>query len=89
MAHYIPTTVDITSKGLAYLYFNHIFYLYGIPDSVISNQRTPFVSEFPKALCSLIGTKQILSTSFYPQTDRQTKCINMLVEQYMRGYYNY
>ena len=59
IAHYILTTVDITSKGLAYLYIDHVFCLYGIPDSVISDWGTQLVSEFTKALCSLTGLNRI------------------------------
>ena len=89
MAHYIPSSMNVTSKGLAHLYFDHIFRLHGIPDSVISERGTQFVLEFTKALCSLMGTKQNLSTSFHSQTDGQTERINVLVEQYVHGYYNY
>ena len=48
-----------------------------------------FISEFTKALCALMGMKQNLSTSFHPQTDGLTERVNALVEQYLRGYYNY
>ena len=66
MAYYIPTTMDITSKELARLYFDYIFHVYGICNCVISNQGTQFVSEFTKALRSVTRTKQNLSTSFHP-----------------------
>src|SRR5258707_4783855 len=89
MAHYIPTNTDITSKGLARLYFDHVFRLHGIPDSVVSDRGTQFISEFTKALCDLTGIQQNLSTSFHPQTDGQTERVNALVEQYLRGYCNY
>ena len=42
MAHYIPTTMDVTSKGIARLFFDNIFKLHGIPDSVVSDQGTQF-----------------------------------------------
>ena len=37
MSHYIPTSMDLNSKGIARLYFDHIFRLHGIPDSVVSD----------------------------------------------------
>ena len=89
MAHYISTTMDVTSKALAHLFFNHIDHLHGIPNSVISDWGTQFISEFTKDLCSLTGTKQNLSTSFHPQTDGQTEHVNALVEQYVCRYCNY
>ena len=69
MSHYIPTSTDVNSKGIARLYFNHIFRLHGIPDSVVSDRGTQFILEFTRALCALTGMKQNLSTSFHPQTD--------------------
>ena len=89
MSHYIPTFTDMNSKGIARLYFDHIFRLYSIPDSVVSNRETQFISEFTRALCALTGTKQNLSTSFHPQMDGQMEQINALVKQYLCGYYNY
>ena len=80
MSHYIPTSTDVNSKGIAQLYFDHIFRLHGIPNSVVSDRGTQFISEFTRALCALTGTKQNLSTSFHPQTDGQTERINALVE---------
>ena len=37
MSHYIPTSTDVNSKRRDRLYFDHIFRLHGIPDSVISD----------------------------------------------------
>ena len=39
MAHYIPTTTDVTSKGIARLYFDHIFRLHGKIDLRVSLER--------------------------------------------------
>ena len=89
MAHYIPTTTDVTSKGIARLFFDNIFRLHGIPDSVVSDCSTQFTSDFTRALANLVGTQQKLSTSFHPQTDGQTERVNAIVEQYLRGYCNY
>ena len=37
MSHYISTSMDMNYKGIARLYFDHIFRLYGIPDFVVSD----------------------------------------------------
>src|SRR5258705_8214543 len=89
MAHYIPTTSDVNSKQLAKLFFDNIFRLHGIPDSIVSDRGTQFTSDFTRALAALVGIHQKLSTSFHPQTDGQTERVNALVEQYLRGYCNY
>ena len=69
MTHYIPTTTDVTSNGIARLFFDNIFRLHGILDSVVSDRSTQFTSDFTHALANLVGTQQKLSTCFYPQTD--------------------
>ena len=40
MAHYIPTYESITSEGTARLYFDNIFKLHGLLDSLVSNHGT-------------------------------------------------
>ena len=54
-AHYNKTTADINSKQIAQLFFDNIFRLHGIPNSVVSNRGTQFISEFTRALAELIG----------------------------------
>ncbi|KAL2145845.1 hypothetical protein VTI28DRAFT_6142 [Corynascus sepedonium] len=36
-----------------------------------------------------LGVNSKLSTAYHPQTDRQTKRLNQVVEQYLRSYVNY
>jgi len=71
MAHYIPTTTDVNSKQVARLFFDNIFCLHGIPDSIVFDYGTQFASEFTEALTNLVGIQQKISTAFHPQTDGQ------------------
>ena len=65
-AHYIKTTADINSKQIARLFFDNVFRLHGIPDSVVSDRGTQFISEFTWALAELVEIQQKISTSFHP-----------------------
>jgi len=58
MPHYIPTTMDVNSKQVTRLFFDNIFYLHGIPDSIVSDHVTQFASEFTLALTNLVGIQQ-------------------------------
>ena len=89
MAHYIPTHESVTLDSTACLYFDNIFRLHGLPDSLVSNRSTQFTAGFSRALCKLVGITQNLSTSFHRQTDSQTEKVNTILEQYLRGYINY
>ena len=42
--HVIPTTSDVNSVGIARLFRDHIWKLYGLPEEVISNCGTQFIS---------------------------------------------
>jgi len=81
--------MDVNCKQVAKLFFDNIFRLHGIPDSIVSYRGTQFASEFTRALTNLVGIQQKISAAFHPQTDGQTKRINAIVEQYLRGYCNY
>lgn len=50
MAHYIANTTDVSSKGIAKLYFYNIFRFHSLPDLVVSDWRTQFSSDFTQAL---------------------------------------
>ena len=89
MAHYIPTHQSVTSEGTARLYFDNIFRLHGLPDSLVSDRCTQFTSGFSRALGKLVGITQNLTTSFHPQTDGQTARVNPILEQYLDRYINY
>ena len=90
MAYYIPTREnEASSEKVARLYFDKIFHLHGLPNSIISDRGTQFTSVFSWTLCKLIGITQNLSTRVHPQTDGQTERVNVILEQYLRGYINY
>ena len=89
MAYYIPTRKDTNSEKVACLYFDNIFHLHALPDSIISDRGTLFILAFFRTLCKLVGISQNLSTSLYPQTDGQTERVNAILEHYLLGYINY
>lgn len=65
----IPTTTELTSKGVAKLYRDHVFKHHGLPQKVISDRGPQFISHFMKDLFELLGIKHNPSTAFHPQTD--------------------
>jgi hypothetical protein len=60
-----------------------------MPEEIVSNRDTRFISVFWKLLIRLIGTCQAVSTVFYLQTNRQTEQTNQTLEQYLHYYINY
>ena len=84
----IPTTTELTSKGVAELFRDHVFKQHGLPQKVISDQGPQFVSHFMADLLALLGIKHNRSTAYHPQTDGQTERINQELEQYLRIFIN-
>ena len=89
MAHFIPCLETITAPELAQLYFENIFKLHGLPETLISDRGPQFKSHFWKAFWTLLGTKPTLSSSYHAETDGQTERVNQCVEQYLRCFVNY
>src|SRR5882672_6014509 len=86
--HIIPTTSDVTAARVAKLFQDHIWKLHGLPEEVISDRGTQFVSNFTQSLSQLLGIRVAASTAYHPQTDGQTKRVNQEVEQFLRLFVN-
>jgi hypothetical protein len=89
MIHVIPTTETVTSEGVARHFRDNVWKLHGLPEQVISDRGTQFVSGFMKELYGLLGIKMAPSTAYHPQTDGQTERVNQEIEQYLRVFVNH
>ena len=86
MAHFCPTNSTITAEGTAALYLEHVFKNHGLPDDIVSDRGTQFVSKFTRRLLELLEVTGNRSTAYHPQSDRQTERTNQTLEQYLRTY---
>jgi transposase InsO family protein len=82
----IPCTNEVTARGLAELFYVHIYRHYNVPESIVSDRGRQFISAFWNAFCSLIGTKVKLSTAYHPETDNQTEIMNQYIDERLRPY---
>ena len=87
-AHFIATTSDITSLGVARLFRDGVWKLHGLPKEVISDRGPQFVSNFMRRLSEILGIKVAASTAYHPQTDGQTECVSQEVEQFLHLFVN-
>ena len=85
-AKFLPCHKTIDGQGVAHLYFEHLFLLFGIPKHIISDQDPRFTSHFAKAVCKVTGIQQNISTAFHPRTDGQTERMNRWIEDYLRQF---
>lgn len=69
---------------MSHLFFNNVVRLWGVPLSTISDRDPRFTSKFWTELFKFIGTRLLMSMSYHPQIDWQTKRVNALLEDYLR-----
>jgi len=89
MSHFIPTRGLPSAEETAELFIKEIVKLHGIPDEIISDRGTQFVSRFWKRFLEVIGTKQCLSTAYHPQSDGQSERTIQVLQQYLRCFISY
>ena len=81
-AHFVPCREAMNAPELAYLFLDRIFRLHGLPDSIISDRGSVFVSRFWKELTTLQISSDT-STAYHPQTDSLTERTNQTLEAYL------
>src|SRR5882724_9230505 len=87
-AHVIPMTSDVMASGVAQLFRDHVWKLHGLPEEVISDRGTQFVSSFTRNISQLLGIKVAALTAYHPQTDSQTERVNQEVKQFLQLFMN-
>ena len=86
---YMPCAKTIDAEGTADLYMKNVWKCYGIPRKIISDRGPQFAARFTKELWKKLGVTTALSTTYHPETDRETKRVNQELEQYLRTFCNY
>lgn len=82
----IPCKKTVTGVEAAMLFFETVWKIFGLPNSIISYRDTRFVSKFWSTVWEFMDTKLKQSTTFYPQMDGQTKVVNRTLVHLLRGY---
>ena len=84
IAHFIATTEKTSVEGLAKLFWDQVWKLHGLPESIVSDRGVQFAAGMMKELNNLLGIQTKLLTAYHPQTDGQTERVNQELEQYLR-----
>ncbi|KAA3469922.1 polyprotein [Gossypium australe] len=74
--HLLALCHPFNAREVAQEYLNHVYKLYGMSDSIISNKDRIFVSGFWQELFKRAGIKLLISTAYHPQTDGETDALN-------------
>ena len=84
MVHLVPTRQMYKAIDMAELIFDSVFKLHGLPERIISNHDSLFMSHFWKKLNSLLNIELRLSSAFHPQTDGAMERTNRTMTQMLR-----
>ena len=85
----IPCKKTITAKEAAQLYIQHVYRIYSLLDTIVSDRGPQFISAFQNEFTRILGIKLKLSTACHPQTDGQTEIVNQYLDQRLRPFVNY
>jgi hypothetical protein len=77
---------NITTQATANIFFEQVWVHFGIPQTIISDYDSWFLSTFWSSLWSLLDTKHTKSIAFQPQIDDQTEVINRMIVHILRMY---
>ncbi|XP_026116332.1 uncharacterized protein LOC113094960 [Carassius auratus] len=72
-----------TSKAIARELFM-LFSRVGIPQEILTDQGTPFMSQLMAELCQLLKVKQLRTSVYHPQTDGLVERFNQTLKQMLR-----
>src|SRR5258708_3364719 len=84
-----PTHDSINYLELSQLFLTHVFSKHGMLSHVTSNQGSEFISHFFQSLGKLLQMELYFMSGYHPEGDRQTECLNQVLEQYLQAYMNH
>ena len=75
-AHFLPVKHPYTAVIIAQLFFDNIVKLHGLPETIVSDRDTIFVSHFWKELIKKYKVNLNFTTAYHQQSDGQTEQVN-------------
>ncbi|CAN6472758.1 unnamed protein product [Victoria cruziana] len=83
-AHFVPLPRKYNASVTAEAFQRSIGRLHGMPQTIVCDRDSIFVSSFWREFMKLGGVRLNFSTAHHPQTDGQTEVTNRTLETYLR-----
>jgi len=84
MVHLAACKTTDGAEQVAQLYLDMVYKLHGLPQQIISDRDSKFMSNWYKAFMGKLGVKNTPSSVYHPQTDGQTENVNKFIKFYLR-----
>uniref|UniRef100_A0A8C5MLT5 Uncharacterized protein n=1 Tax=Leptobrachium leishanense TaxID=445787 RepID=A0A8C5MLT5_9ANUR len=84
MAHFVPLKKLPSSEQLAGIFAKEVVRLHGIPQEIVSDRGTQFISRFWRSFCKEMGINLSFSSAYHPQSNGAAERTNQSLEQYLR-----
>jgi hypothetical protein len=85
MAHFIECKRTSDCSEVVAMFFKEVVRLYGLQQSITSNQVTRFLGHFWRKLWKMLGSYLLYSSAYHPQTNDQTELVNMSLGNLLRS----
>jgi hypothetical protein len=82
----VPTHSELSQEGFAKFFLDHVVNVYGMPERIISDRDTRWLTAFWRSIVLMYGSHMALSSAHHPQTDGQTEILNANIEQMLHAY---
>ncbi|KAK3507044.1 hypothetical protein QTP70_001909, partial [Hemibagrus guttatus] len=82
----LPLKGPPTAMEAAELLFNQVFHYFGIPEDIVSDRGTQFVSRVWRAFFTRLGVAVNLSSWYHPQTNGQMEWKIQEISRYLRTF---
>ena len=81
--HFKATNTTVSAEGTTRLYYWDVWKPHGLPLQWLHDRGSMFIAGVMHKLNHLLGIKTTASTTYHPQTNRQTECVNPELETYI------
>lgn len=84
--NWFPLHEKVSAQEFAELFMSNYFKLHGLPQRIIFDRDTRFMSDFWQEVMTRLGTKLRPSSPFHPQTDGAAEKANHIVGTYLKSF---
>lgn len=86
--HFLPLAHPFSAPVIAKVFFDNIYKLHGLPESIVTDRDKIFTSHFWQELFKISKVSLCMSSSYHPQSDGQIERVNQCLETFLRCFVN-